>query len=67
MSNRPTSAQFERFVEFLEQNPGVARGFMRTSQGRQETKRKWAQLALELNALGGVIKDGIGWAKVIFL
>ncbi|RVE52094.1 hypothetical protein evm_003372 [Chilo suppressalis] len=53
MSNRPTSHQLEALVEFLEQNPGI----------KQESKRKWAELAVSLNALGGVTKDGPGWSK----
>ncbi|CAH1634788.1 unnamed protein product [Spodoptera littoralis] len=63
MSNRPSTLQLETLVEFLEQNPGIARGFLRTSLGKQESKQKWAEIAVTLNALGGVIKDGPGWSK----
>ena len=64
MTNRPTTIQLEALVEFLEENPGIARGLLRTAQAKQETKRKWAQIAISFNSLGGVHKDGPGWAKV---
>ncbi|CAH0403837.1 unnamed protein product [Chilo suppressalis] len=38
-------------VDFHEHNPGVARGFLRTSQGKQEWKRKWAEIAISVNAI----------------
>ncbi|PZC80773.1 hypothetical protein B5X24_HaOG213997 [Helicoverpa armigera] len=62
MSNRPSYRQ--GLVEFLEQNPAIAKGLLRTSQGKLETKRKWATLATSLNSLGGANKNGQGWAKV---
>lgn len=65
MTNRPSHAQLEGLVDFLEQNPGIAKGLLRTSQGKMETKRKWANLAISLNSLGGANKNGEGWAKVI--
>ncbi|XP_026743398.1 uncharacterized protein LOC113505083 isoform X1 [Trichoplusia ni] len=63
MTNRPTYSQIECLVEFLEQNPGIAKGLLRTSQAKLETKRKWASLATSLNSIGGANKDGQGWAK----
>ncbi|XP_041987056.1 uncharacterized protein LOC121738862 [Aricia agestis] len=63
MANRPCYAQLESLAEFLEQNPGIAKGLLRTSQGKMETKRKWANLAISLNSLGGANKTGEGWAK----
>lgn len=65
MANRPSYAQLEGLVEFLEQNPGIAKGLLRTAQGKLETKRKWENLATTLNSLGGANKNGQGWAKVI--
>lgn len=64
MTNRPSYAQLEALVEFLEQNPGIAKGLLRTALAQVETKRKWANLATSLNAIGGANKDGHGWAKV---
>ncbi|XP_045503592.1 uncharacterized protein LOC123700425 isoform X2 [Colias croceus] len=63
MSNRPSYAQLEGLVEFLEENPGIARGVLRTTHGKLQTKRKWETLANTLNCLGGAIKNGQGWAK----
>lgn len=65
MANRPSYGQLEGLVDFLEQNPGVAKGLLRTAQGKLKTKRKWENLATALNSLGGAIKNGQGWAKVI--
>ncbi|CAB3241163.1 unnamed protein product [Arctia plantaginis] len=63
MTSRPSYCQLEALVDFLEQNPSVAKGLLRTLQAKLETKEKWASLATRLNALGGAIKDGQGWAK----
>lgn len=59
--SRPTISQLEALVDFLEQNPEIAKGQLRTVQAKQEAKRKWASLAITLNALGGADKDGAGW------
>ncbi|XP_037964693.1 uncharacterized protein LOC105385876 isoform X2 [Plutella xylostella] len=53
----------ELLVEYLESNPGLARGLLKTAQGRSETKKKWISLASTLNAVGGSIKDGPAWCK----
>ncbi|XP_059048328.1 zinc finger and BTB domain-containing protein 17 isoform X3 [Achroia grisella] len=63
MAPRPSCAQIEALVQFLERNPGIARGWLRTNSAKAETKRKWAILAPTLNSLGGTIKNGVGWAK----
>ncbi|CAK1597588.1 unnamed protein product [Parnassius mnemosyne] len=63
MANRPTLAQIEALVEFLEQNVGIAKGLLRTNQAKMEVKRQWASVATTLNSLGGANKDGQGWAK----
>ena len=54
-------------VDFLGQNPGIAKGFI-TAHAKLDNRKKWEELALTLNALGGAIKNGRRWAKVnIFL
>ncbi|CAG5059965.1 unnamed protein product [Parnassius apollo] len=63
MAKRPTLAQMETLVEFLEQNVGIAKGLLRTNQAKMEIKRQWASVAITLNSLGGANKDGQGWAK----
>ncbi|XP_026733712.1 uncharacterized protein LOC113506941 isoform X1 [Trichoplusia ni] len=60
---RPTQIQLEKLVDFLEKNPGLARGNMRSVQARRQTKIKWEQVAISLNALGGAIKDARSWTK----
>lgn len=61
---RPTQIQLEKLVDFLEKNPGLARGNMRSVQARRQTKIKWEQVAISLNSLGGAIKDARSWTKV---
>ncbi|KAL4703685.1 hypothetical protein ACJJTC_005249 [Scirpophaga incertulas] len=61
--SRPTSQQLEALVEFLELNSGIAKGLLRTAHAKNDTKRKWDDISLNLNALGGAQKTGKGWAK----
>lgn len=61
---RPTSGQIERLVEFLEQNPWIVKPVCRSRFIKMEKARKWRLLASILNAMGGVIKNERGWAKV---
>lgn len=63
MSNRPTQMQMEALVEFLERNPGIAKGLLRTHQAKLDTKRKWQEFANATNALGGTVKDGLVQSK----
>lgn len=64
MAYRPSYVQIESLVDFLEDHPGIAKGLLKSNNGRAETKKKWAEIATSLNALGGANKDGQGWAKV---
>ncbi|KAL4702260.1 hypothetical protein ACJJTC_002855 [Scirpophaga incertulas] len=61
--SRPTSQQLEALVEFLELNSGIAKGLLRTAHAKHDTKRKWDDISINLNALGGAQKTGKGWAK----
>lgn len=61
--NRPTYKQLEALADFLADNRGIAKGLMRTAHGKYETKKKWQDVAVTLNALGGAHKDGRSWAK----
>ncbi|RVE44040.1 hypothetical protein evm_011338 [Chilo suppressalis] len=60
---RPTYEQLEALVTFLEENPGIAKGHLRSSQAKWETKRKWEQISITLYAMGGTQKDAKGWSK----
>lgn len=62
--SRPSLMQMEKLVQFLEENPGIAKGHLRTAQARNQTKQKWEEVALELNSMGGATKDAKSWAKV---
>ncbi|KAJ8703983.1 hypothetical protein PYW07_013277 [Mythimna separata] len=62
-SSHPSSAQVETLVEFMERNPGMAKGFLRTQSARERSRRKWEELALRLNSMGGTIKTYKQWTK----
>ncbi|KAJ8728898.1 hypothetical protein PYW07_006594 [Mythimna separata] len=46
LMSRPTHQQLETIVDFLEQNPGIAKGLLRTAHAMQQTKRKWDEIAV---------------------
>jgi hypothetical protein len=56
--------QLEALVQFLEDNPGIAKGHLQGPQGKLASKRLWEGLATTLNSLGCGTKDSKGWAKV---
>lgn len=62
--SRPSHWQMEKLVQFLENNPDIAKGHIRSAQARHHTKQKWAEITLSLNCWGGAIKDAKSWAKV---
>ncbi|KAL0838601.1 hypothetical protein ABMA28_016691 [Loxostege sticticalis] len=41
----------------MERNPGLAKGFLRTQNARERSRRQWEELAVRLNSLGGTIKN----------
>ncbi|KAL4720333.1 hypothetical protein ACJJTC_018081 [Scirpophaga incertulas] len=61
--SRPTSQQLESLVEFLELNPGIAKGLLHTAHAKNDTRRKWDDISLNLNALGGAQKTGKTFRK----
>lgn len=63
-SSHPSSAQVETLVEFMERNPGMAKGFLRTQNARERSRRQWDELAVRLNSIGGTIKTYKKWTKV---
>ncbi|KAJ8727869.1 hypothetical protein PYW08_016254 [Mythimna loreyi] len=50
-SSHPSSAQVETLVEFMERNPGMAKGFLRTQNARERSRRQWEELAVRLNSI----------------
>ncbi|CAG4969763.1 unnamed protein product [Colias eurytheme] len=62
-SSHPSSAQVETLIEFMERNPGMAKGFLRTQNARERSRRQWEELAVRLNSIGGTIKTYKQWTK----
>lgn len=61
----PNAAQLERLLEFLEENEDLARGHMRTVEGRLRSQALWADITEALNAIeGGCVKNVRQWQKV---
>ncbi|CAB3258892.1 unnamed protein product [Arctia plantaginis] len=50
-TNRPTYSQLKGLVEFLKQNPSIAKGLLPTIKPKLETKATWRSLATRLNAV----------------
>lgn len=66
---RVSEAQWGILLDFLEQNPILARsrGYNNSAQGRQQTSRLWVEVANLLNAEGtGVTKTPKDWSIVSF-
>ncbi|KAL4720656.1 hypothetical protein ACJJTC_018851 [Scirpophaga incertulas] len=62
-TSHPSSAQVETLVEFMERNPSLAKGFLRTQNARERGRRQWEEIAVRLNSLGGTIKTYKQWTK----
>ncbi|KAL4721258.1 hypothetical protein ACJJTC_000225 [Scirpophaga incertulas] len=62
-SSHPSSAQVETLVEFMERNPSLAKGFLRSQNARERGRRQWEEIAVRLNSLGGTIKTYKQWTK----
>lgn len=58
------SNQFDKFVQLLEKNPPLARGFRRGTVPI-DYKEQWEKISVELNALGPPIRTADGWQKVM--
>ncbi|XP_054710799.1 uncharacterized protein LOC129220408 isoform X1 [Uloborus diversus] len=55
--------QLELIVSALEKNSDVSRNGAGRDFARDERKKKWAELASSLNALGGAVKTSKKWIK----
>ncbi|KAJ8737943.1 hypothetical protein PYW08_000538 [Mythimna loreyi] len=60
---RPSYAQLEKLIEFMEENPKFAKGLMRCTPGRYETQLKWEELANILNNMDGITKTARQWSR----
>lgn len=65
-SSHPSRAQIDALIEFLEQNQSPAKGFSKVPSAKDAARRKWEQLSVKLNSMGGSIKTWKQWTKVCF-
>ena len=64
---RPTAAQIDALLDFLDEHRDLARGNLRSIEGRTLTHRLWEEISTTLNAMGGCTKTTKQWQKVSFL
>ncbi|XP_002137862.3 uncharacterized protein [Drosophila pseudoobscura] len=62
MGKHKTSIQDDIMVEFMKDNPQIARGFVKGDRAAADAK--WSKLTKALNAAGPPTKDPSGWKKV---
>ncbi|KAL0849017.1 hypothetical protein ABMA28_013390 [Loxostege sticticalis] len=60
----PTAAQIETLLNFLEEHRDLARGILRSVEGRANSHRLWESICTTLNAMGGCTKTTKQWQKV---
>jgi len=51
----------------MERNPALAKGFQKGGITSSDFKKKWSEIAPQLNCLGPPIRDGDGWKKVCLI
>lgn len=59
-----TPKQVRHLLAFLKEEKEMAKGCLRSFEGRLKSRRLWAQLTEELNAMGGSIKTTKQWQRV---
>ncbi|XP_037296359.1 uncharacterized protein LOC119189819 [Manduca sexta] len=59
-----TSVHIETLLDFLSENPDLARGLVHSLEGRAKAKRLWETLTSQLNSMGGAVKTVQQWKKV---
>ena len=57
MALRPSYAQMERLIEYMEDHPQLAKGQMLCALGSYETRSRWQEVARILNSMDGLKKD----------
>ncbi|XP_048484600.1 uncharacterized protein LOC125490186 [Plutella xylostella] len=63
-SGNCSTEQIQELLEFLFEHQDLARGRMRSVDGRARSNRLWQEIAQKLNALGGCAKTVSQWMKV---
>lgn len=61
-----TPEQIDTLLNFLDEHRDLARGRLRSVEGRVQTKRLWGELCNLLNSMGGCRKTVQQWQKVWF-
>lgn len=56
--------QYDIMVSFMEENPGLAKGFLTGPNAKMESSHKWTWLVDELNSNGPPERDMTRWRKV---
>lgn len=51
-------------IDLIEQNPEIGRGKGHYGSSRQDVKKTWEQIAVELNSLGPPSRTGPEWQRV---
>ncbi|KAL4703674.1 hypothetical protein ACJJTC_016218 [Scirpophaga incertulas] len=59
-----TNAQVMTLLDFLSDHKDLARGMMRSADGRLRAKRLWEEITNILNSMGGSIKSVQQWQKL---
>lgn len=60
---RGSDNQKKELVFHLEKDLALAKNQFNTQDGKVELRKKWDNLAMKLNSLGGLNKTGFGWKK----
>ncbi|XP_018047100.1 PREDICTED: uncharacterized protein LOC108686347 [Atta colombica] len=63
-SSRTTQLQYTKMLDFLNLNKGLAEGKYSSLHGKEETQKKWTELAAKLNYVQGMTKTAEQWQVV---
>lgn len=66
-TGRATNQQYSRMLDFFLAEKGLAEGKFHVINGKEETKKKWEELAVELNGMNGANKTAEQWQVVCIL
>ncbi|XP_035793790.1 uncharacterized protein LOC118467413 [Anopheles albimanus] len=61
---KTNSSQFERLVELMKRDVDLARGVYSVQHSKRDVKKKWNDIAVDLNFLGPPMRNGHEWQKV---
>lgn len=60
----PSHEQLETLLSFLEEHNDLARGLLRSVEGRLQSQRLWGEICSTLNSMGGCTKSIQQWQRV---